>query len=211
VGERGRRRGERLLRELIDEAREARVSSGVTQATIGRSIGVSKARVSVIERGAYPGIPFVVVAQLLSSVGLELSARAYPVGGGLRDQGQIRPLGRLRSSVPPQAGWRTEVPLTRAGDLRAWDAVIRLPRCSIGVDAETRLRDIQAVDRRVMLKWRDSDVTRVIVLVADTRGNRAALRDAGEAATSNFPIPGSRALAAIRRGEDPGGNAIVVL
>jgi transcriptional regulator with XRE-family HTH domain len=210
-GDRGRRRGERLLRELLYEVREARLGAGLTQAALGRSIGISKARVSAIERGAYPDVPFVVIAQLLSTVGLELSARAYPTGGGLRDQGQIRLIGRLRSLVPQEVGWRTEVPVAGALDLRAWDVVIRLPRCSVGVDAETRLRDIQAVDRRVMLKRRDSDVTRVVLLVADTRGNRAALREAGAAATSNFPIPGSRALAAIRRGDDPGGDAIVLL
>jgi hypothetical protein len=153
----------------------------------------------------------VVVAQLLSCVGLDLSARTYPVGGGLRDRGQTRLLERLRAIVPPRATWRTEVAVGDRGDLRAWDAVIGLPGHSIGVDAETRLRDFQAVVRRVMLKQRDSRIDRVLLLVADTRGNRAALREVSSASRANFPVAGGSAMAAIRRGEDPGGNAIVVL
>ncbi|HEX5013841.1 MAG TPA: helix-turn-helix transcriptional regulator [Candidatus Limnocylindrales bacterium] len=210
-GDRGRRRGDRLVRELLDEFREARLAAGLTQAAIGRSVGLSKARISVIERGEHDDVPFVVVSQLLSCVGLELSARAYPVGGGLRDRGQIRLLHRLRTFVPARVPWRTEVPIGGRGDLRAWDAVIGLPNCPIGVDAETRLRDFQAVDRRVMQKARDSGVRRVVLLVGDTRGNRAALRELGLGARSNFPVPGGAALAAIRCGQDPGGNAIVVL
>ena len=129
----------------------------------------------------------------------------------MRDQGQIRLIGRFRETLPAAAGWRTEVPVGGAGDLRAWDVVVRVGSCAIGVDAETRLRDIQAIDRRVMLKFRDSALNRVVLLVADTRWNRAVLREARPASLANFPVAGPSALAAIRRGEDPGGNAVIVL
>ena len=210
-GERGRRRGDRLLRILLDEAREARIAGGLTQEEVGNAIGVSKGRYSITERGLYPDVPFVVVAQILSVVGLELSARAFPVEGGLRDSGQGRLLGRLQARSASVVEWRSEVPVGRAGDLRAWDAVLRFPQCTIGVDAETRLRDFQAVDRRMMLKLRDSGLRRAVMLVADTRHNREVLRALGDALRANYPIRSGEALAALGEGRDPGGNAIIVL
>ena len=174
-------------------------------------LGYLRGRVSLMERGKYANVPFVVIAQFLSVTGLELSARAYPAGGGLRDLAQIRLIDRLRSHASPEIRWRTEVPIRIAGDLRAWDAVLRIGAVAVGVDAETRLRDFQAVDRRVMLKTRDSDVTFAILLVAATRTNRVILREAGGLTRLNYPISSSNALAALKAGRSPGGNSIVML
>jgi len=82
---------------------------------------------------------------------------------------------------------------------------------SIGIDAETRLRDFQAVDRRLMLKARDSGIACVILLVSATRTNRAILREAGGLARINYPISSSDTMASLASGRDPGGNAIVLL
>ena len=71
-----------------------------------------------------------------------------PVSSGLLD--------RFRGRISPVFTWRTEMPIPIEGDLRAWDVALTAGRLSIGVDAETRLRDVQAVDRRIMLKLRDS-------------------------------------------------------
>jgi transcriptional regulator with XRE-family HTH domain len=210
-GDRGRRRGERLLFEILEEARRARIASGLTQSDVGRALGLSAARVSLMERGKYANVPFVAIAQFLSVTGLELSAGAYPIGGGLRDIAQIRLLDRLRAHASPDIRWRTEVPIPIAGDLRAWDAVLRIGSIAVGVDAETRLRDFQAVDRRVMLKARDSGVALAILLISATRTNRAILREAGGLTTVNYPIRSSEALASLKAGRDPGGNAIVLL
>jgi len=196
---------------LVDEAREARLAGGLTQNEVSRAIGLSQPRYSMIERGLYPDTPFVVVAQMLAAVGLQLAARAYPVEGGLRDEGQSRLIGRLHVRIPPGIAWRTEVPIGGAGDLRAWDVLIGVAGCRIGVDAETRLRDFQAVDRRIALKKRDSGVARAILLVADTRHNRDALRSLGEAARANYPVSPRTALTALAVGRDPGGDAILVL
>jgi hypothetical protein len=165
----------------------------------------------MLERGKYANVPFVIVAQFLSVTGLELSARAYPVGGGLRDVAQIRLLDRLRARASPEIRWQTEVPIPIQGDLRAWDAVLRVGSISIGVDAETRLRDFQAVDRRLMLKARDSGIDCVILLVSATGTNRAILREAGGFARINHPISSSDTMGCLESGRDPGGNAIVLL
>ena len=209
--DRGRRRGERILAELTGDLREARLARNLSQASVGAAVGLSDSRISAIERGGYPDVPLVVVAELLAAVGLDLSARAYPAGGGIRDAAQIGLLQRLRARVSPRFAWRTEVSIPIEGDLRAWDAGLFTPNLRIGVDAETRLRDLQAIDRRVMLKLRDSGFDRAILLVASTRSNRAALREVGSILDGNFPVPPRLALQAIGAGRDPGGNSIVLL
>ena len=78
------------------------------------------------------------------------------------------------------------------------------------VDAETVLDDIQAVERRVTLKQRDGGVEHVILLVADTRRNRRALR-AAPAAFGAFSRDARTVLRALRRGDGPGTSAIVLL
>jgi hypothetical protein len=167
--------------------------------------------VSLLERGRYANVPFVLVAQFLSVVGLDLAARAYPVGGGLRDIAQVRLLDRLRARASRDFTWQTEVPIPIPGDLRAWDAVIRIGSIVIGVDAETRLRDFQSVDRRMTLKARDSGVDSTILLLSDTRSNRGILRDIRLVAAVNYPIPSRVALAALEAGRQPSGNAIIML
>jgi hypothetical protein len=164
-----------------------------------------------MERGRYPSVPFVVVAQYLSVTGLELSARAYPVGGGLRDIAQIRLVDRLRTQTSAEIRWQTEVPMPIAGDLRAWDVVLHIGSVTVGVDAETRLRDFQAIDRRLALKTRDSGVDHAILLVASTRSNRGALRELGGAIRNNYPMSSADALAALKAGRSPNGNAIILL
>ena len=210
-GDRGQRRGERLLDELLREIREARLGRNLSQAAVGRAIGLSDSQVSHIERGRHRDVPFVLVSRLLGVVGLELSARAYPTGGGLRDTAQLALLERLRARTSRSLTWRSEVPIPIDGDLRAWDAALVRQGLTIGIDAETRLRDIQAVDRRVMLKLRDSGFDRAVLLIASTRSNRTALHEAGLSLHANYPVATRAALLALAAGDDPGGNCLVVL
>ena len=97
------------------------------------------------------------------------------------------------------------------GDPRAWDALISAGRFRVGVEAETRLRDVQAVTRRVALKKRDSEVERVILLLRGSRWNRQVVRLAGDSLAAMFPVPGAVALDALRAGRDPGGDAVILL
>jgi transcriptional regulator with XRE-family HTH domain len=210
-GDRGLHRGRHLLQELIAECRAARVAANLSQADVGRAIGLSDSEVSRIERDQVPNVALVVVAQYLSVVGLELSARAFPVGGGVRDRGQLPLLGRFRHRIGDALAWRTEVPLAIPGDLRAWDAGLFGKGLRIGLDAETRLRDVQAVDRRIMLKLRDSGWNRAILFVSETRWNRTLLREFDTILRANYPVPQLHALRALRSGSDPGGNCLIVL
>jgi len=80
----------------------------------------------------------------------------------------------------------------------------------VGVEAETRVRDAQAVGRRINLKQRDGELDHVILLVAGTRANRRALAVASGLFTA-FPISQRDCLRALREGRDPGGSSIIVL
>ena len=79
----------------------------------------------------------------------------------------------------------------------------------IGVEAETRLRDLQALLRRIEGKRRDGTVARVVLLVADTKANRAAVASASELLDAAFPARGAAAWVALREGRDPGADVLI--
>ena len=147
-------------------------------------------------------------------VGLELRIRTYPAGDPLRDRAQLALLERLRSRVHPSLRWRTEVPLPIEGDLRAWDAEIRGrdPRpWRARVDAETRIADGQALERRLGLKIRDDPEGHLILLVADTRANRRALAALAPGLRTMLPLAPREILTALDAGREPRASGIVVM
>ena len=97
-----------------------------------------------------------------------------------------------------------------ANDQRAWDLRLDGP-VSIGVEAETRPADLQALERAIHLKQRDSVVTRVILLISDTDRNRALLRVVLPMLRPSFPLGTRDVLQALREGRDPGADGMVVL
>ena len=137
--------------------------------------------------------------------------RPYPSGDPIRDAVHAALLERLHARCHHSIVWRTEVPLPIPGDLRAWDATAVCAAFRAGIEAETRLRDVQALDRRIALKERDGGMDRVILLVLDSRSNRAALHSHGSQLLLRFPVGGQRALELLSAGADPGGNALILL
>ena len=79
------------------------------------------------------------------------------------------------------------------------------------IEAFTRLADAQAQFRAILLKARDLRMERVVIVIADTRANRAALATAQEVVAANFPLATRTVIAALRAGRDPGANGIVVM
>jgi transcriptional regulator with XRE-family HTH domain len=211
AADRGARRGRALIAELGRELHNARLQHGLSQEAVGRAAGLSDTEIGRIERGQIAAVSVVNLARLAGVVGLELSARAYPTGAPIRDKAHIALLGRLRERVAQTFTWQTEVPLGPAGDLRAWDALLGLGRERVGVEAETRITDLQAVARRLALKGRDGRVAPVVLLLANTRTNRAALRNVDDSIPGSFPISAPAALAALRDGRILEGNAVILL
>jgi transcriptional regulator with XRE-family HTH domain len=209
--DRGTRRGNRLVQELGRELREARIAAGLSQQALAHAAGLSHPTVSRIERGRSRAVSIVQLARLFGIVGLDLSARAYPSGDPLRDAAHERLLGHFLSYVAPPLSWRREVPLPGQGDPRAWDALISGHGELTAVEAETRLTDAQALQRRLQVKLRDAGVTRLILVLSDTRSNRAALREAGSSLASIFPVSGRALLGQIAAGRHPSTSGYVVL
>jgi transcriptional regulator with XRE-family HTH domain len=189
-----------MTRELGEELRRARVAAGLSQQTIARSIGTSHMTVGRIERGVAPNVSLRRLARALAVVGLELTARAYPAGSPLRDAAHAALLEKLRALLHFSLRWRTEVPFPNPGDMRAWDALIALPGARIGVEAETRPRDGQELERRLALKHRDGGVDHLILLLADTRSNRAFVRDRQAELAALLPGKQQDALARLAAG-----------
>jgi hypothetical protein len=74
-----------------------------------------------------------------------------------------------------------------------------------------RLGDLQAFERRLALKRRDSGDPTVVILVADTRHNSLVLRAARESLRSDYPLDTRQVLASLGAARDPGRGGIVVL
>jgi transcriptional regulator with XRE-family HTH domain len=193
------------------EIRLARIGAGLSMRDVGAAAGVSRTKVWRIERSHAPEVSLPAVSRVAAAVGLEASLRLFPAGDPIRDAAHVVLLGRLRARINGDLRWRTEVPLPTAGDLRAWDATIAGLGFVIGVEAETRIRDIQAVARRVNLKQKDGELDHVILLVADTKANRLALRLGAADLRNAFPIAQRDCLRVLRDGREPGGSSIIVL
>jgi hypothetical protein len=142
-------------------------------------------------------------------VGLDVVIRTFPRGDPIRDAGHARLLERLRIRLHPGLSLRTEVPLPIVGDLRAWDAVVGGQGWQVPVEAETVIDDGQALQRKLALKLRDGGFDHLILLVADTPRNRAALE--ATPLRETFPLHGRSILGALRGGRDPGANGVVIL
>jgi transcriptional regulator with XRE-family HTH domain len=207
----GTRRGLRLVRELAEEVRQARHAAGLSQVAVGNAAGVSGASISRLERGVGPVPDIVTAARIARVVGLDLSVRCFPAAGPLRDEAHVRLVQRFLGELPASVGRRLESPVQIPGDQRAWDVLLTVGGRRIGVAAETRLRDIQALLRREQAKARDDLVDTLLLVVADTHANRRALREAGEALATELPLINRTVLAALRRGDAPTTSGIVVI
>jgi transcriptional regulator with XRE-family HTH domain len=204
-------RGRASLTNLLDELRAARLDRGLSGAEVARVAGLSPSQYSRIERGRTGDLSIQRASKLLAAVGLELRVRAYPGGEPLRDAGHAKLLDRLRLRLHHSLRMRTEVTFPAPNDRRAWDAVVAGPDWRVGVEAETRPRDRQALERRLQLKLRDGGVDHVILLLLDSRHNRDFARAHKEVLATLFPVPGRRCLELLGAGVDPGGNALILL
>ena len=207
----GAARAREILARLPAEARTIRLNTGLSQDDVAGALAISVSQYSRIERGLSRDLSIDMAVRLFAVLGMELAVRAYPTGDPIRDAVHAALLERLHALCHRSIIWRTEVPFPLTNDLRAWDATAVCTGFRAGIEAETRIRDVQALDRRLALKERDGGMDRMILLVLDSRSNRTALRASGTQLYSHFPIPGDRALELIGAGVDPGGNAIILL
>lgn len=201
----------RIRHELGREIRAARMDAGTSLRAAASRAGMSASQLSRIERGLVEALTVGVLSQGCAAVGLKLQVRAYPGAGAPIDAGQLALIARLRQVLPPTVVVRTEVPIPLPGDRRAWDVVLGLVPKALPIEAETRLRDLQAVERRSLLKLRDSDFDQLVLLLGDTRNNRRILDAYRPALRATFPLDTRAVLASLRLGRTPPASGIVVL
>jgi hypothetical protein len=88
--------------------------------------------------------------------------------------------------------------------------MVRLGSTRIGIEAETRIRDGQALLRKLALKRRDGGVDRLVLVVSDTRNNRDAVRLLEAELRAAFPLHGRVGMARLTAGKDPGGDFLIL-
>ena len=210
----GAERGRDLVALTGRELKAARLNAGLSQEEVAAAAGISRSQYGRIELGLSPGLSIALAARLAAVLGLQASLRYFPNADPIRDAAQRALLERLRVRCHPSLRWRTEVPLPSPGDLRAWDAIVDgfTPRhVRGGIEAETQPVDVQALERKLALKERDGAVDWMILLLADTRHNRAFLRGPGAALLARFPLDGRRAIELLGAGVSLGANAVLLL
>lgn len=208
--DRGARRGRYLVTRTANELLAARRAAAISQRELGRQLRVSHTKIGRAERGEPDQLTIELAAKLAAGLGLQLSVTLHPDGNPIRDAGHVALLERFRARLAPGVRWRTEVPIPIEGDRRSADAVVDGSGITAMVEAETRVDDIQALERRLGAKSRDLGINRVILLVADTRHNRAVVSN-NRAIRDRFPVSTRACLAALGAGRDPGGDALVFL
>jgi transcriptional regulator with XRE-family HTH domain len=192
----------------------ARVAAGLSLRACADASGASHQQLLRFEHGGLHRVPIEELGAWCQVVGLDLAIRTYPAGDPIRDRAQLALLERLRQRLHPSLRWRTEVPLPIEGDLRAWDADIRGRHPSswrARVEAETRIGDGQALERKLALKLRDDPDGHLLLLLADTRTNRRALATLGPTLRTLLPHGTRAILTALGEGREPPGSGIVVM
>lgn len=206
----GSRRSRLLRLRLAEELLSARLAGGLSIREVARSVGVSPARIARAERTDPSALTVDLAARIAPVVGLQLALTLHPRGDPVRDRAHLALLARLQRRLHPGLRWRVEVPMPIHGDLRSGDGVIEGGFGMILVEAETRLADIQLVERKAALKQRDLGADRLILLVADTPGNRRVVQLHPEV-RQRLPVTARACLGALSLGEDPGGDCLVML
>lgn len=208
--DRGARRGRFLVGRTAAELLTARRAAAISQRELGRQLRVSHTRIGRAERGEPDQLTIEFAAKMAAALGLQLSVTLHPDGDPVRDAAHLALIERFRRRMPPGLRWRTEVPVPIEGDRRSADIVLDGPGVEAMVEAETRLDDVQALERRIAAKQRDLGIGRVILLVADTRHNRSVIARF-PTIRERFPVSTRACLSTLARGRDPGGDALVIL
>jgi hypothetical protein len=104
-----------------------------------------------------------------------------------------------------------EVLLPNAGDRRSWDFLLRLEAQRVGVELETRVRDVQWLVRRMRERERDGGVDLVLLVLSASAHNRRVLPELRQALGPEFATSPRAVLKALREGRPIPGSAVILL
>ena len=86
-----------------------------------------------------------------------------------------------------------------------------IPGQLIGVEAETRVRDIQAFVRRIREREVDGGANAIVIVLAESEVNRRLLPLLLEALGPRYTTPPRRILRSLRRGRPLTGSGVVLV
>lgn len=178
--DRGARLADRQRREVGEEFRERRLQLDLSQEQVALACQLSRVHYGQVENGRVAKLTVLEVNRIAAVLGLRASLRLYPAGLPVRDVAHASRLQRFLKPVSPPLSYRAEVPLPAVADRvdqRAWDAVLFGGGARTAIELEMRLRDVQALIRRIDLKRRDDPTESFVLLIAGTRTNRRVLAE----------------------------------
>jgi len=184
---------------------------GASQAAVALAVDASASEISRRELGSAPNVSVLALAEHAAALGLKLAINLYPVGGGIRDEAQLRYIHRFLERVSDVFQHEIEAVIPLPGDLRAVDVLLRAPGCVVAVEVITRFSDSQAEVRAARMKARDIGATRLIIVLAATHANRRALEAARPALAGAFDMDSRRVLGALGAGQAPDRDAIIFI
>ena len=151
------------------------------------------------------------LAALAAVVGRELGANLYPAGEPIRDAGHQVLIRRVRSLLSDTWRVAAEMPLPTIGDRRAWDLLLRIPDQLVGVEAETRVRDIQAFVRHVRERELEGGADTILIVLAESAHNRSVLPQLIEALGPRYSTSARVLLKALRDGKPLAGSGVILI
>ena len=206
-----RRAWHRQAREVGDQLRTGRHVLGATQKQVGMATHVSSSEISRRELGRSRRLTGEKLAVHAAAVGLKLSIKLYPLGGGVRDAAQATVIAAFVTRIGRAWKVTLEAPIPLAGDLRAVDVLLVGRDVRIAAEVITRLADLQAQIRAAQLKAQEIRAMRLVLVIAGTRANRTALASVRSSLVAAFDLDSRRVLSELAAGRDPGRDAIVLL
>jgi transcriptional regulator with XRE-family HTH domain len=202
----------RLAHRIGSELRDGRRAAGISLSMAASAAGMSASQLGRIERGELRAPNVEQICRAARALGLAASIQLYPAGSPVRDAAHLALLQRFEARLRQPLRLLREVPLPIHGDRRAWDGMVVGADSPVFTEAETHIHDAQALERRIGLKLRDDGrSSRVLLVAARTRHNRAVITEHRGALRELFPLDGAAGLRARAAGRVPDAGGILLL
>jgi transcriptional regulator with XRE-family HTH domain len=203
--------GDRIVAAVLTELRNARLDANLSQAALAKKLGWTQTRYSRFERNADP-ITVEDVCLVAIVLGLKPRFDLYRVDEGLRDQGSVGLVNRFCALLSPVWLVMREAPFPNLGDFRSWDVLLRLGSSfRVGVEAETRLRELEGLVRRIRQRELHGDVNEILVVLSRSGHNRSNVDAFRTALGPSYLTPSGDLLAALRTGRQVPGSGVILL
>ena len=155
------------------------------------------------------------LSEVASVLGFEISLGLHPIGDPIRDKGQLAVARRFEALLSEAWQQTDEMLLPGAGEQRAWDKLLELVGCDppyrVGVDIETRVRDIQALTRRTRGRERDGEVDAILIVLSDSATNRRLVDELRASLGPAYATSPRAIFSALRSGQRLVGSGVVLV